>query len=627
MSLFMNEIKNKNRKTKAEVLALLDSLDKDVPPNEGPVSSKEKERQEFENIFENSIQSQNFKVGQIVSGQIVKISSDHVMVDINYKSEGVIPRSEFSQFDSHENELKEGQKIEVYIEKIEDKNGVVVLSRDKANIRKVWQNIIKTHENDEIISGKVIAAVKGGLSIDVGIKAFLPGSQWDLRPVRNLEAFVGQTLDFKIIKINHKRGNIVLSRRAILEKERTKPPESFDVKEGSVVTGFVKNVTAYGAFIDLGDRDGLLHITDMSWSRIEHPNQILKVGQKLDLKVLKFDADKNRVSLGLKQMNEEKWEENVSKYEEGQIVKAKVSSFIDYGVFVLLDEGIEGLVHVNELSWSRRAKQASQMLKVGQEIEVKILEIKKANRRLSLSFKQTQENPWMKLKDQFEVGQVGEFEVVSVSDFGVFVKITEQIDGLIRLTDLSWTENIKPTEKYKEGDKVTAKVLDIDVSNEKFSLGIKQTKENPWSLLEEKYPIGSRHEVEVIRTVEFGAFVQLENNIEGLIHISELSKKRVDKVEDVVKAGDKVKAEILNIDKSAKKIGLSIRLAESSPDVYEEIPVTQKAKESKPRVMENFFAKALKKSMKITGSSTESSDENKSPEDAESKTDSSKKEV
>ena len=627
MSLFMNEIKNKNRKTKAEVLALLDSLDKDVPPNEGPVSSKEKERQEFENIFENSIQSQNFKVGQIVSGQIVKISSDHVMVDINYKSEGVIPRSEFSQFDSHENELKEGQKIEVYIEKIEDKNGVVVLSRDKANIRKVWQNIIKTHENDEIISGKVIAAVKGGLSIDVGIKAFLPGSQWDLRPVRNLEAFVGQTLDFKIIKINHKRGNIVLSRRAILEKERTKPPESFDVKEGSVVTGFVKNVTAYGAFIDLGDRDGLLHITDMSWSRIEHPNQILKVGQKLDLKVLKFDADKNRVSLGLKQMNEEKWEENVSKYEEGQIVKAKVSSFIDYGVFVLLDEGIEGLVHVNELSWSRRAKQASQMLKVGQEIEVKILEIKKANRRLSLSFKQTQENPWMKLKDQFEVGQVGEFEVVSVSDFGVFVKITEQIDGLIRLTDLSWTENIKPTEKYKEGDKVTAKVLDIDVSNEKFSLGIKQTKENPWSLLEEKYPIGSRHEVEVIRTVEFGAFVQLENNIEGLIHISELSKKRVDKVEDVVKAGDKVKAEILNIDKSAKKIGLSIRLAESSPDVSEEIPTTQKAKESKPRVMENFFAKALKKSMKITGSSTESSDENKSPEDEESKTDSSKKEV
>ena len=628
MSLFMNEVKNKNKKTKAEVLALLDSLDKDIPPNQGLISGKEKEKEDFENIFESTIQAQDFKVGQIVSGQIVKITSDHVMVDINYKSEGIISRSEFSQMDSSENELKEGQKIEVYIEKTEDKNGVVVLSRDKANIRKVWQNIIKIHENDEVISGKVVAAVKGGLSIDVGIKAFLPGSQLDLRPVRNLEAFVGQTLDFKIIKINHKRGNIVLSRRAILEKERANFPESSEVKEGTVVSGFVKNITAYGAFIDLGDRDGLLHITDMSWSRIEHPNQLLKVGQKLDLKVLKFDTEKNRVSLGLKQMNEEKWEENVSKYEEGQIVTVKVSSFTDYGVFVLLDEGIEGLVHVNELSWSRRAKPPSQMLKAGQEIEVKIIEIRKANRRLSLSLKQTQESPWLKLKEQFQVGQTGEFEVVSVSDFGVFVKITEEIDGLIRSIDLSWTENIKPMEKYKVGHKVTAKILDIDADNEKFSLGIKQTQENPWSLLEEKYPIGSRHEVEIIRIVEFGAFVQLENNIEGLIHISELSKTRVNKVEDVVKVGDKVRAEILNIDKSAKKIGLSIRLAESSSGVSLETDKNkkQKAQATKPQVMENFFAKALKKSMKLTGSSADSSEENKSSDDESSKLDSSEKE-
>lgn len=609
MSLFMSEMKNKNRKTKAEVMALLDSLDKDVPPNEGPVSTKEQERKEFEKAFESTVQSQEFKVGQIVSGRIVKITSDYVTVDINYKSEGLIPRSEFSQINSSENELKEGQKIEVYIEKIEDKNGIVVLSRDKANMKKVWQNIIKIHENDEVIHGKVVAAVKGGLSVDVGIKAFLPGSQLDLRPVRSLEAFVGQTLDFKIIKINHKRGNIVLSRRAILEKERANFPENSEIREGSIVTGFVKNITAYGAFIDLGDRDGLIHITDMSWSRIEHPNQLLKVGQKLDLKVLKFDTEKNRVSLGLKQMSEEKWEESVSKYKEGQVLKAKVSSFTDYGVFVLLDEGIEGLVHVNELSWSRRAKPPSKMLEAGQEIEVKILEIKKANRRLSLSFKQTQENPWVKLKDQFKVGQVGEFKVVSVSDFGLFVQVTEEIDGLIRAVDLSWTENIKPAEKYKTGDKITAKVLDIDADNEKFSLGVKQTQENPWSLLEEKYPIGSRHEVEVIRTVEFGAFVQLENNIEGLIHISELSKARVNKVEDVVKAGDKVTAEILNIDKSAKKIGLSIRLAESSPDISIEAAKEQSAQEAKPRVMENFFAKALKKSMKLTGGSTGSSKE------------------
>ena len=622
MSLFMNEIKNKNRKTKAEVLALLDSLDKDVPSNSGLSADQSADREEFKKIFDSIIKTQDFKVGQIVLGTIVKVTSDHVIVDVNYKSEGVIPRSEFFQINSSEDELKEGQKIEVYIEKIEDKNGVIILSRDKANIKKVWQNIIKIHEDNEVIQGKVIAAVKGGLSVDVGIKAFLPGSQLDLRPVRNLDAFVGQTLDFKIIKVNHKRGNVVLSRRVILEKDRANFPESSEVKEGSIVTGFVKNITAYGAFIDLGDRDGLLHITDMSWSRIEHPNQILKVGQKLDLKVLKFDSEKNRVSLGLKQMSEEKWEESVSKYEEGQVVKAKVSSFIDYGVFVELDEEVEGLVHVNELSWNKKTKPSSQMLKVGQEIEVKILEIKKASRKLSLSLKQTQENPWLKLKNQFQIGQDGEFEIVSVSDFGLFVKITEEIDGLIRAVDLSWTENVRPSEKYKVGDKVTAKVLDIDILNERFGLGIKQTQENPWSLLEEKYPIGSRHEVKIIRIVDFGAFVQIEENIEGLIHISELSKKRVNKVEDVVKAGDKVTAEILSIDKSAKKISLSIRLVESAGGVSVNSSKKSSAKAS-PRVMENFFAKALKKSIKLTGADSneeeKSSGETSSPNSSEGK--------
>ncbi|MDE0091887.1 MAG: 30S ribosomal protein S1 [Oligoflexia bacterium] len=613
MSLFMAVVKNKNRKTKAEVLALLDSLDKDMPSNHGLFSSQELEREEFKKIFKNTIKTQEFKDGQIVPGIIVKITQDYVIVDINYKSEGIIPRSEFCQFNNQEEELKEGHKIEVYIEQIEDKNGAVVLSKDKANIKKVWQNIIKIHENDEIIQGKVISAVKGGLSVDVGIKAFLPGSQLDLRPVRNLEPFVGQTLDFKIIKVNHKRGNIVLSRRVILEKERASLSESAEVKEGSIVTGFVKNITAYGAFIDLGDRDGLLHITDMSWSRVEHPNQLLKVGQKLDLKVLKFDAEKNRVSLGLKQLSEEKWEESVSKYEVGQIVKAKVSSFVDYGVFVLLDEGIEGLVHVNELSWTRKNKQPSQMLKVGQELEVKIIDIKKASRKLSLSVKQTQENPWLQLKDRFQVGQIGEFEIVSISDFGLFVKVTEDVDGLIRSMDISWTENVKLAEsKYKVGDKVKAKVLDIDIPNEKFSLGIKQTHEDPWSLLEQKYPIGSRHEVEIIRIVDFGAFVQVEENIEGLIHISELSTKRVNKVEDVVKVGDKVTAEILNIDKSAKKIGLSIRLVESSFESSSLNSPKESEVKAKPRVMENFFAKALKKSMKLTNDSSKkkkSSDE------------------
>ena len=605
MSLSMSDVKNKSKKTKAEVLALLDSLDKDVPSNRSLFSSQDPEKNEFKQIFDDTIKAQEFKAGQIILGTVVKVAEDQVVVDIGYKSEGIIPRSEFSQFNGSENELKEGSKVDVYIEKMEDRNGVVVLSRDKANIKKVWQNIIRIYENDEVIQGKIASAVKGGLSVDVGIKAFLPGSQLDLRPVRNLDSFVGQTLDFKIVKVNHKRGNIVLSRRAILEKERADLPENSEVKVGSIVSGFVKNITAYGAFIDLGDRDGLLHITDMSWSRVEHPNQLLKVGEKLDLKILKFDAEKNRVSLGLKQMNEEKWEESVSKYEIGQIVKAKVSSFIDYGVFVLLDEGIEGLVHVNELSWNRKNKQPSQLLKPGQEIEVKILDIKKESRKLSLSIKQTQENPWLKLKDQFQLGYEGEFEIVSISDFGLFVKVNEEIDGLIRAVDLSWTENIKPADKYKVGDKVKAQVLDIDVLSEKFSLGVKQTQTNPWSTLEEKHPIGSRHEVEVIRIVDFGAFVKVEENIEGLIHISELSAKRVNKVEDVLKVGDKVTAEILNIDKSAKKIGLSIRLLESS-STSPNLENSKKAEvKAKPRVMENFFAKALKKSMKLTSTGSE----------------------
>ena len=553
----MNDTKKKNqiRQTKAEVLVALDALDKDFPSNPGQLSS-ETLGEEFNKLFFTTIQNKEFKVGQVVEGTILKITDDNVVVDINYKSEGVIPRSEFHQFNK-EDQIEIGQKIEVYIEQIEDKNGIVVLSKDKANLKKAWQDIIRAKENDEIIQGKVISIVKGGLSVDIGIKAFLPGSQLDIRPVRRMDSFVGQTLDFKIIKMNHKRGNIILSRRVILEKEREKLPKLTEFNKDSVVKGIVKNITNYGAFIDLGDRDGLLHITDMSWSRIEHPSDLLQIGQELELKVLKIDTEKNRISLGLKQLDEKKWEEVIAKYEIGSVVKGKVSSIVEYGAFVLLDGGLEGLVHLNEISWTRKAKNPLQILKVGEELEVKIIDIKRDNRKLSLSIKQTQENPWLQLKDRFSVGEVGEFEVVSISDFGLFVKVDDMIDGLVRVFDLSWTENINPFEKYKIGDKVTAKILDINTDEEKFSLGIKQLEENPWSSVEENYPVGSRHEVEVVRIVDFGVFVKVEKDIEGLIHISELSKKRVNKIEDIVQLGNKVTAEILNIDKDAKKIGLS----------------------------------------------------------------------
>ena len=594
------EKKNKTRKTKSEVLATLDSFDKEIPSNPGWFFSKEnseKGSSEPFQDFEEQLKDRQFKPGQIVKGKILQVNDDQVLVDINYKSEGVISRSEFSHFsDSSEEEPKEGAMVEVYIEHIEDKNGVVVLSKDKANLKKVWKNIIKAQANDEVIPGKVLSVIKGGMTVDVGVKAFLPGSQLDIRPIKNTSSFVGQVLDFKILKLNQKRGNVVLSRKAVLEKDRAKITNNTDIKEGSIVSGIVKNITSYGAFIDLGDRDGLLYITDMSWSRIEHPSQLLKLGDTLDLKVLKYDTEKNRISLGLKQLTEEKWEESILKYSVGQVVKGKVSTVVDYGIFVGLEEGLEGLVHVNELSWTKRSKTPLEMFKSGDELEVKIIDIKKASRKISLSVKQTQESPWLKLKEEYEVGQEGEFEVVSISDFGLFVKIKDGVDGLIRAVDLSWSENIKPTDKYKVGDKVKAKVLDMDTESERFSLGIKQLTEDPWTVLETRFPIGSRHDVEVTKVVDFGAFVKLQDHIEGLIHISELSPKRVSKVEDVVQPGDKVRAEIITLDRMAKKVGLSIRLVESNPDI--EINNKEKSPTPKAGIMENFFAKALKKSIR-----------------------------
>ncbi len=605
MSLPITEKKPLSQKDKSKILSQLDAFDKNFPANPGRFSAVEEFNEQSKTIFDTALQNKAFKTGQVVEGQILQITEDHVIVDIQYKSEGIISRSEFRQ----EDQLEIGKKVDVYIEQIEDRNGMVVLSKDKANVKKIWQDIIRAKENDETIQGKVISVVKGGVSVDIGIKAFLPGSQADIRHVRKLDSFIGQTLDFKIIKMNYKRGNIVLSRRMILEKEREKLSSSTDIKEGAVVKGIVKNITDYGAFVDLGDRDGLLHITDMSWSRIERPGQLVQVGQELELKILKIDKDKNRISLGLKQLNEKKWESTIAKYKIGSVVKGKVSSIVDYGAFVLLEDGLEGLVHVNELSWSRKLKHPSHIIQTGEDVEVKIIDIKKDSRKLSLSLKRTQENPWENLKNQFSVGDVGEFEVVSISDFGFFVKVNDMIDGLVRVSDISWTENINHFETYKTGDKVKAKILDIDPEGERFSLGIKQLSVNPWSLVEEKYTIGSRHEVEITRVVDFGAFVHIQDDIEGLIHVSELSKKRVDKPQDVVRVGDKVTAEILSIDKNAKKINLSIRLVESSSPEETAKPLKDSPSKSSSHFMENFFAKALKKSVRIKNSQEEKKDE------------------
>ena len=580
---------------KDKALEILDAADKEIDPNPDELLARTETDSEFAKAMESS-ETKEFKVGDVVKGKVSDVRDGFIVVDINYKSEGLIPQSEFHL--SKDQKIEVGQEVEVYIDKLENDNGAIVLSKDKADMKKVWQEIVRAKENNETIQGTVISQVKGGLNVDIGVRAFLPGSQLSLRPIKNMKSYVGQTLDLKVIKVNEKRGNIVVSRKVLLDKDKDDFPQTQNLKEGEVVKGIVKNITEYGAFIDLGECDGLLHITDMSWTRIEHPSAAVKVGDTLDLKVLRYDAEKNRISLGLKQLNQEKWDEIISKFEVGSVLQGKVSNLMDYGAFIVLDGGVEGLVHVNEISWTKKVKNANQVLKLGDEVTVKIIGIQKENFKLSLSIRQATDNPWNKISEKYEVGQVMEVPVVSISDFGLFVKVDEDIDGLVHVSDLSWTEGSKLTEKYKVGDKVKVKVLDINPSEEKFSLGIKQLQDNPWNLIEQQYPVGSRHEVTVSHIVDFGVFVKLTDDIEGLIHISELSTKRVNKPQDVVSVGDKVTAEILNIDQDAKKIGLSVRVVESG-----------ESGSSNSGFMENIFAKVLKRSLDDSASEEESSEE------------------
>ena len=540
-----------------KALAQLDEADKEVFGD-----AKAGGEGSFEQLFEASMKENQLIPGEVVTGTVVEVQTDYVLVDINYKSEGLIPISEFRIIEGQRS-INVGDKVDVMIDKIENDNGMIVLSKDKADMMNAWNDISRAAENEEVIEGTVISKVKGGLSVDIGVKAFLPGSQIDLRPVKNIDSFIGRKFKFKVIKFNKKRGNIVLSRRAILEEEREKlKTQTLDeMNEGAVVKGFVKNVTDYGAFIDLGGLDGLLHITDMSWGRIKHPNEMINVGEELELKVLKYDQEKQRVSLGLKQLTQDPWGEVAAKFPVGMKIKGNVVSLADYGAFIDLTDGVEGLIHVNEMSWTKKVKHPSQLVNVGDEVEVQVLSIDSENRRISLGMKQLESNPWMELKETYAPGTIIEGEVKSITDFGIFVGIEDGIDGLVHISDFSWTKRINhPSEIYKKGDSVKAVVLGVDIDNERFSLGLKQLESDPWSTIEEKFPIGSQLEVEVTKLADFGIFVKVENDIEGLIHISELSTKRVEKTEDVAKVGDKLKAEIISIDQDARKIGLSAKL-------------------------------------------------------------------
>jgi small subunit ribosomal protein S1 len=561
---------SKAEQERLKVLALLDQADLDVPANPG--ADTPKAAVEFGSMFEASIKDNDFKVGDVVSGTVVEVQTDYALVDINYKSEGLIPISEF-RIVNGARDVKPGDKVEVLIDRIENENGMIVLSKDKADMMRAWTDISKAAENEEVIEGVVVAKVKGGLSVDIGVKAFLPGSQIDLRPVRNMDSYIGKKYKFKVIKFNKKRGNIVLSRRALLEQERENlRNQTLDaMKEGSVVTGVVKNITDYGAFIDLGGMDGLLHITDMSWGRIKHPSEVLNVNEEITVKVLKYDNERERVSLGMKQLHPDPWDQVASKYPIGSKAQGKIVSLTDYGAFVELDEGIEGLIHVSEMSWTKRLKHPSQIVNVTSVVDVQVLEIDAENRRISLGMKQLQQNPWVEMKETYPPGTIIEGEVKSITDFGIFVGIEEGIDGLVHVSDFSWTKRINhPSEMFAKGQKVRAVVLGVDIENERFSLGIKQLEADPWTNIESKYAVGTQHDVKIVKAADFGVFVELESDIEGLIHISELTTDRINHPDDFIKVGDNLRAEVISIDKDGRKIGLSsklIKLREQKADV------------------------------------------------------------
>lgn len=584
---------NKTQAEKAKILAMLDQADKEVAGN---LSASEKFGTEFAKMFEASVKEQDFKVGDVVSGTVVEVQSDYVLVDINYKSEGLIPIDEFRIVDGVRN-VKAGDKVEVLIDRIENENGMIGLSKNKADMLRAWSDISKAAENEEVIEGTVVAKVKGGLSVDIGVTAFLPGSQIDLRPVRNMDVYIGKTYKFKVIKFNKKRGNIVLSRRALLEEERESlRTQTLDaIKEGSVVTGVVKNITDYGAFIDLGGMDGLLHITDMSWGRVKHPSEILNVSDEIQVKVLKYDNEKERVSLGLKQLQADPWETVRATYTIGAKLKGKIVSLAEYGAFVEIADGVEGLIHVSEMSWTKRVKHPSQIVNVGDEVEVVVLEVDTDNRRISLGMKQLQTNPWVELKESYAPGTIIEGEVKSVTDFGVFIGVEEGIDGLVHISDFSWTKRVNhPSEMFQKGQKVRAVVLGVDIENERFSLGIKQLEADPWSNIESKYAIGTQHDVKVTKTADFGVFVELESDIEGLIHISELTTERINKTEDFVKVGDVLRAEVISIDKDARKIGLSsklVKLRDAKADVED---YAKKATSTSKTSLGDLFGDQLK---------------------------------
>ncbi len=522
--------------------------------------------EDFGALFENSLKA--IKPGEVVRGHVVQVTRDYVTVDIGYKSEGQIPIQEFVDRDGNV-EVAAGDEVDVYFDSSEGENGGIALSRSRAEQLKVWTDIERAYQAQSPVEGMIVGKVKGGLKVDIGVSAFLPGSHADIRPARNLDRYIGQRGKFAILKFNRSRGNVVVSRRAVMEREREVLKEETLklLEEGVILEGQVKNITDYGAFIDLGGIDGLLHITDMSWGRVSHPSEVVKVGDQLKVVILKYDPSRERVSLGMKQILPDPWNEARERYPIGTRVKGKIVSLTDYGAFVELEKGVEGLIHVSEMSWTKRVGHPRDVLSEGQEVDVQVLDVDPANRRISLGLKQTEPNPWDLVRVNHPVGSHVRGKVKSVTDFGVFIGVAEGVDGLVHISDLHWTKKVKhPSEVYKKGDDVEAVVLGVDVENERISLGVKQLSADPWSSLRERYPDGSRVTGKVTSVADFGVFVEIEDGIEGLIHVSQLSTERVDKPGSLYKPGDQIEAEVISIDPKERRIALSIKALRRSEE-------------------------------------------------------------
>ena len=520
----------------------------------------------FETLLSQSMQ--NFKEGTIVKGRIIERRPREVMVDIGYKSEGAIDLNEFSSAD----DLAIGQEIEVLLERLENEDGQVILSRQKAAHKQNWDKILKLSEAGKTVQGLVKGIVKGGLMVDVGVEAFLPSSQIDINPPKNLREFLGQTLECRIVKLNEDRKNVVLSRRELIEEERNEKRSKLlsHLDKGAKVKGRVKNLTEFGAFVDLDGLDGLLHVTDMTWGRLGHPSEMLQTGQEIEVLVLEIDKERLRVSLGMKQMSENPWDKIAEKYPVNLKVRGKITSLVPYGAFIQLEPGVEGLVHVSELSWTRRINRPSDVLQDGQEIDAIVISVSKEEQKLSLSVRHLEANPWEEIHLRYPVGRPVKGIVRNTTAYGAFVELEEGIDGMIHVSDMSWTR--KPahaSELLKKGDSVEAQVLGIDKANQRISLGLKQLAEDPWKQVETRFKIGQMVKGTVSKVASFGAFIQLEGELDGLVHISQISEERVAKVKDVLKPGQEIEARVIRLNKAERRIGLSIKAAAYSDEAFE----------------------------------------------------------